>query len=68
MIKIIGGKTWTAVCVVLTILMITSALWIGLRYYISMDIYETPSMFLASRMASASISQARSTAAVSVEK
>ena len=46
MIKIIGGKTWTAVCVVLTILMITSALWIGLRYYISMDIYETPSMFL----------------------
>lgn len=46
MIKIIGGKTWTAVCVVLTILMIVSALWIGLRYYISMDIYETPSMFL----------------------
>ena len=46
MIKIIGGKTWTAVCVVLTILMIVSALWIGVRYYISMDIYETPSMFL----------------------
>ncbi len=44
--KIIEGKIWTAVCVALTLLMIASAVWIGMRYYISMDIYETPSMFL----------------------
>ena len=44
--KIIEGKIWTAVCVALTLLMIVSAIWIGMRYYVSMDIYETPSMFL----------------------
>ena len=44
--KIIGGKTWTAVCVVLTLLMIASAVWIGVRYYVSMDLYATPSTFL----------------------
>ncbi len=44
--KILGGKIWTMVCVVLTLLLITSTVWIGVRYYISMDIYESPSMFL----------------------
>ena len=44
--KIIGGKIWTAVCIVLTLLMIASAVWICVRYYVSMDIYKTPSMFL----------------------
>ena len=44
--KIIGGKIWTVVCVVLTLLMIASAVWIGVRYSVSMDIYKTPSMFL----------------------
>ena len=44
--KIIGGKVWTAVCVALTLLMFVSAIWIGVRYYVSMDIYKTPSMFL----------------------
>ena len=44
--KIIGGKIWTAVSVVLMLLMLTSAVWIGMRYYVSMDIYKTPSMFL----------------------
>lgn len=44
--KILGGKMWTAVCVVLTLLLITSTVWIGVRYYVSMDIYESPSMFL----------------------
>ena len=44
--KIIGGKVWTAVSVVLMLLMLTSAVWIGMRYYVSMDIYKTPSMFL----------------------
>jgi hypothetical protein len=44
--KIIEGKIWTAVCVALTLLMIVSAIWIGMRYYVSMDIYEMPSMFL----------------------
>ena len=44
--KIIEGKIWTAVCVALTLLMIVSAIWIGMRYYVSMDIYQTPSMFL----------------------
>ena len=42
--KIIGGKIWTAVSVVLMLLMLTSAVWIGMRYYVSMDIYKTPSM------------------------
>ena len=37
--KIIEGKIWTAVCVALTLLMIVSAIWIGMRYYVSMDIY-----------------------------
>ena len=46
MMKIIGGKIWTAVSVVLMLLMLTSAVWIGMRYYVSMDIYKTPSMFL----------------------
>lgn len=44
--KILGGRIWTVVCVVLTLLLITSTVWIGVRYYISMDIYESPSMFL----------------------
>ena len=44
--KIIVGKIWTAVCIFLTILLFASAVWIGMRYYVSMDIYETPSMFL----------------------
>ena len=44
--KILGGRIWTVVCVVLTLLLITSAIWIGVRYYVSMDIYESPTMFL----------------------
>ena len=44
--KILGGKIWTMVCVVLTLLLITSTIWIGVRYYVSMDIYESPTMFL----------------------
>ncbi len=44
--KILGGRIWTVVCVVLTLLLITSTVWIGVRYYVSMDIYESPTMFL----------------------
>ena len=44
--KILGGRIWTIVCVVLTLLLITSTIWIGVRYYVSMDIYESPTMFL----------------------
>ncbi len=44
--KILGGRIWIVVCVVLTLLLITSTVWIGVRYYVSMDIYESPSMFL----------------------
>ena len=44
--KILGGRIWTVVCVVLTLLLITSTIWIGVRYYVSMDIYESPTMFL----------------------
>lgn len=44
--KIIGGKIWTAVIVILMLLLSAVAVWTGVRYYVSMDIYETPSMFL----------------------
>ena len=44
--KILGGKIWTAVSAVLTLLLLAGAIWIGARFYVSMDIYEKPSMFL----------------------
>ena len=45
--KILGGKIWTAVSIVLTLLLLAGAAGITLRYYVSMNIYATPSMFLA---------------------
>ncbi len=44
--KIFTGKIWTIAVAVLTFLIAVSAAWIGVRYYISMDFYQTPSMFL----------------------